>query len=424
MSKPISSDYRPILVIANSCWYLLHYRKLLLTDLQGQGQHVMALAPVDSAAPDLSRILIHVPWRIQRSADANPLSLGISFLRMMLLVRAIKPRLVHSHTLKANLLAAVVTAIFGIPCVLSFAGMGRLSKRQGPENLALLLVLRSIAFFALRDRCSRWRWRLASRRTMLIFQNPIDQQLFEAALPAFPSCQTRLIPGSGVPAHYLESRFPQSNGATWVNAVENHSQCEFLFCGRLLRSKGINTFLELAGLLTHHRFTVYGEVDPSSKDSLLGPEIEVLRRQHPNVSFVGKRVDPLLRLQASFPVLVVPSVYGEGLPRAIVEALALRIPVLCSRLSTCGIFSETTLYVAESNSAEHYLRCFDRLVADHCTGVLRGRLDSGYNLVSQKLSERSIVRQTLNLYRELENGHDRSYLLSKDIDEFRHWLPR
>ena len=422
VSVPRNQGCRPVLVVANSSWYLLHYRRLLLETLQREGEHVVALSPVDSATPELSRLLIHIPWRIHRSTDANPFSLGVSFLRMLFLVRAIKPRLVHSHTLKANLLAVVVTAIFGVPCVLSFAGMGRLSKAQGPSRMAFLLVLRSIAFFAVRQRHSRWSWRLAPQRTALIFQNPIDQRLFQGALPNFSEGQTNLIPGSGVPARYLQSRVVQSPLNQWWSAAVESPRCELLFCGRLLRSKGIGTFLDLAALLDGHRFKVFGGVDPSSKDSLLSADLPGLQHQHPNVTFAGSQSDPLLHLHAAFPVLLVPSNYGEGLPRAVVEALALGIPVISSRAATCGVFSDATVYIADGDAPGDYLRCFDQLLVDHGSGRLQLRIQAGRNLVEQELSEVAVVQQTLALYEELKNDHDQSYLLNKDDERLQHWL--
>ena len=52
---------RPIVLVANSSWYLLHYRRLLLEALQSEGNHVVALSPVDSTVPALSKLLIHIP---------------------------------------------------------------------------------------------------------------------------------------------------------------------------------------------------------------------------------------------------------------------------------------------------------------------------------------------------------------------------
>ena len=422
MYKSNSSIERPFLVIANSSWYLLHYRRLLLCTLKEHDHHVAALSPVDFATTELSHLLIHIPWRIHRSTDADPFYLGISLLRMLFLVRAIKPRLMHSHTLKANLLAVVVSAFFGVPCVLSFAGMGRLSKSKGPARLAFLLVLRIIAFFAVRQRCSRWHWRLATQRTALIFQNPIDQQLFQIALPNFPVGQSHLIPGSGVPARYLRPFLATPPVNQWRTLATALPSCELLFCGRLLRSKGIGTFLELTELIEGHSFTVFGGVDPSSKDSLLKADLPLLQRRHPNVTFAGNQADPLLQLRSAYPVLLVPSNYGEGLPRAVVEALALGIPVISSRAATCGIFSDATVYIADGDAPGDYLRCFDQLLSDHSSGRLQLRIQAGRSFVEQELSEVAVVQQTLALYEGLENDHDQSYLLNKDDERLQHWL--
>ena len=327
---------------------------------------------------------------------------------------ALKPRLVHSHTLKANLLAVVVTAYFGLPCVLSFAGMGRLSKSKGPSRLAFLLVLRIITFFAVRQRCSRWRWRLNTRRTGLIFQNPYDQEMFQAALPKLSIIHKYLIPGSGVPARYLQTPCAHQALNQWCYPSLQRPRCEFLFCGRLLRSKGIGTFLELSSLLDGHSFTVYGGTDPSSKDSLRGGDLSTLQRMHPNLNFAGSQIDPLIRHQSDFPVLLVPSNYGEGLPRAIAEALALGIPVICSRAATCGIFTETSVYIADGDTPSDYFRCFDQLLADHCSGRLKSRLQAGHSLVVSKLSESAVVQQTIAVYKTLQGEQGVSYLLNKD----------
>jgi len=343
---------------------------------------------------------------------------------MLFLVRALKPRLVHSHTLSANLLAVVVTAIFGVPCVLSFAGMGRSSKAKGFSRLAFLIVLRIIALFAVHQRFSRWRWRSSSRRTALIFQNPIDQLFFQQAFPNFPLRQVHLIPGSGVPARYLSANsMPSLSQQCWSQIAPNAPHCcQILFCGRLLRSKGIVTFLDLAALLVDHPFIVFGGVDPSSNDSLLCNDIPILQRQHPNVTFAGSQPDPLLRIDHPYPILLVPSNYGEGLPRALVEALALGIPVISSRAATCGIFSDSMIYIADGDSPGDYIRCFDQLLVDHATGCLRSRLKAGRALAQDQFSEIAIVQQTLSLYRKHESDHTQSYLLGKDDARLHNWL--
>lgn len=138
---------RPFIITANSSWYLYHYRNLLLRSLNKAHVYPVALAPYDASSKQLSTISLHVPWHIRRRSADNPLSLLVSFLRLLFLVRAIKPSLLHSHTLQANLLSSLVASIFGLPLVLSFAGLGRLSTSSNISKLALRLVFLAIVFF-------------------------------------------------------------------------------------------------------------------------------------------------------------------------------------------------------------------------------------------------------------------------------------
>ena len=204
---------------------------------------------------------------------------------MLLLVRAIKPRLIHSHTLKANLLVSIVSAFFGVPCVMSFAGMGRLSKSNGLSRFLFNRVLLLITFFALRQRTSRWQWKCSPKRSVFIFQNNIDRLLLMQLLPTNNIIQECVIPGSGVPSRYFDSNkcvFSSNSNSS----LTHRSQLEFIYCGRLLRSKkGISLFLEISSRLSNNPSKVFGSVDPSSDDSLLDSEISSLATIYRNVHF-------------------------------------------------------------------------------------------------------------------------------------------
>ena len=58
-------SYRPIIIISNSSWYILHYRKLLIQKLLKEKHHVLVISPYDSSSIELSKICIHIPWRIK-----------------------------------------------------------------------------------------------------------------------------------------------------------------------------------------------------------------------------------------------------------------------------------------------------------------------------------------------------------------------
>ena len=103
INKPTESNsqLRPILVIANSSWYLEHYRTLLINEIS-KNNKLITMAPIDLNSEQLSKKSIFIPWRVHRSKDFNLFSLFLSFLKMLLLVRAIKPKLIHSHTFRSE----------------------------------------------------------------------------------------------------------------------------------------------------------------------------------------------------------------------------------------------------------------------------------------------------------------------------------
>ena len=94
---------RPIVITANSSFYLKHYRKLLIRNLSSKNQ-LITISPIDNSSRELSKISINLPWRIDRKRDRSPISFILSLVRMFFLIRTIKPKLVHSHTLRTNLI--------------------------------------------------------------------------------------------------------------------------------------------------------------------------------------------------------------------------------------------------------------------------------------------------------------------------------
>ena len=163
---------RPIVITANSSFYLLHYRKLLIKDLNRKNK-VVTISPVDSSSNSLAKISFNLPWRIDRSKDLNPSSFLISTLRMFFLVRAIKPKLIHSHTLRTNLVVAIVCFFYNIPCILSFTGLGILSNNQS-SNLLFKLIIRTIIFLSVYERKGLFNWLRTYERSRFIFQNNND----------------------------------------------------------------------------------------------------------------------------------------------------------------------------------------------------------------------------------------------------------
>ena len=110
--------------------------------------------------------------------------------------------------------------------------------------------------------------------------------------------------------------------------------------------------------------SIYGSIDSSSNDSLTKSDLKKLNKKNKNITFKGFIKDPLLNNNSNYPILVVPSTYGEGLPRGIIEALALRIPVVCSKKATCNLFDQSSLYISADSDLISYKNCITRIFTD------------------------------------------------------------
>ena len=381
--------HRPIIITANSSFYLLHYRKLLIKKLN-QKNNLITISPKDSSTIKLSKLSVNLPWRIDRSKDRNLSSFLLSLLRMLFLVRAVKPKLIHSHTLRTSLIIAIVCSIYNIPCILSFTGLGLLSK-DNSSSLLFRIVLKTIMFFSIHEMKGIFTWQKSFNRSRFIFQNKNDKFIFISTNKK-AEVLSKVIYGSGIPEEYF---LKKCNKLNWAKI---NPKLQFIYCARLLVSKGIKTFIELSKSFPEHDFIIFGEFDYSSKDCINKKEFLDLC-ENKNIIFKGHQKNPLLKNKYQNPVLIVPSYYGEGLPRAILEAFSLKIPVICSKQATINLFTKKELYVVDHKEYSYY-SAIKEFMLDLKNGKIKKKISKAYSL-SKNFSEKEIVSQTQKLYEEL-----------------------
>ncbi len=392
----------PILLIANSSWYLSHYRRLLINELKSKQKYsLITISPADSYTSDISEISTHISWKISRSKNKNVFLLFLSLLRLILIFRRVRPRLVHSHTLKTNFLTAIASFIYGTPCVISFAGLGQLANAKGIKKIIFLLIIKIMIFVSFRQ-LSKNIITKDIKRSSFIFQNKNDM-IFIKSIVNIPNKNSFLIYGSGVPDLYIN----KNKNNNWISDKYIKSQgrqIEFhlIYLSRLLKSKGIITFLEIAFFYKNHSSSIYGLIDPSSNDSISNKDINNIQLNNKNIKFHGHIKNPLLNQKYSYPILLVPSNYGEGLPRGIIEALALNIPVISSKKASCDIFDESLIYISKDNSINSYKNCINKIIDDFNNGFLKKKLNRGNNFVKEKLLESNIVKETISVYKYME----------------------
>ena len=178
------------------------------------------------------------------------------------------------------MIASLVSSIFGIPTVLSFTGLGILSKSSKFKLKLLDIIFLVISFFGKRTRVNKLNFNIYLNRTFLIFQNKIELNKFSKLAKNFPRSNCKLISGSGVPKNYnVEFR------NKWFIHNDEKPICTFIYSARLLKSKGIDVFLKISEELKDHNFLIFGIPDKLKSDSLSIEEIRKVEEYYKNVKY-------------------------------------------------------------------------------------------------------------------------------------------
>ena len=387
-----------ILLVANSSWYLLNYRSLLIKQIKNLNMLPIALAPKDTFTKELLKLSDFIEWKASTKNTYNIFQFIKSFLSLFNVIYKLRPNIIHSHTIKPNLLVSFIAYLLNIKVILSFTGLGILSKRNGFQKLLFKSIIKAIYYFSISEIRGLRFWEKNFKRTTFIFQNKNDKELFESIVKSKTSdTDIKLIPGSGLPFVYqnknifIEKRFD--------NYLSN-KKINFLFCARLLKSKGIKYFIDLSRYYKSSIFYVYGSIDPNSKDSITSRELEFFKEKFVNVKFKGFVKNPLLNHLKGASILIVPSNYGEGFPRAIIEAISLGIPVIAFKNSFNSNFSDKQLFITKENNINSLVSEVMKVLKLIENKKIIISLKESRNTVLENFSEEIIVKKTLDIYKK------------------------
>lgn len=300
MSPPV------VTIVYNTCVYVEKFRLPLIAALQDAGYEVIVIAPTDEATPRLvERGIPHRPITMSQYG-MNPLAEMRSIREIYAVLKELRPVASLHYTIKPNTFGSMAAHQAGVPVLNNIAGAGRAFSGSNPLIRALAIGL----------------YRLGLKRSHTVFfQNSDDLALFRK-FGLVRESQCVRIPGSGVDLTRFTAS-PLPNGAV-----------RFLFVGRLLREKGVGEFLEAAnGLLAESpepdvlRFDLVGEWE-NERSYILRAELERLT-QASQITYHGTvppdRIDTLMR---DATCVVLPSYYGEGVPRVLLEACASGRPII------------------------------------------------------------------------------------------------
>lgn len=359
--------------------YKFACRKPLLDMMRDRGYEVHVAIPSESVAEQVQGwgYASHLLPLVRDSL--NPVK-EYRTLRAFRKVRSdVRPAIAHHFTSKAVLYGSMAGAPI---CISTVTGIG-FSLTGGMTGL--------------KGKAFAWLSRLMHKRALkncrfVIFQNADDMEAF-LELGILPREKAVLIQGSGVDmkANHPSMRKPRVDG-----------KVRFVFLSRLIAPKGIYELVEASRALLREapgsvEVVLCGATDPQNPKSIRDEELNGWVKEG---LIVYKGVVP--NAVAAFEdadVAVLPSYWLEGLPRSMVEAAAMGLPVITTSSSGCRdavIDGETGLMIPPRDS-NALLEAMRRLANNP---ELRQKMgNAGRKFVENRYSVEAVLEQTWNVYK-------------------------
>lgn len=303
-----------LLYLVSEDWYFASHRIALARAAKAAGFDVSVATRVQRHGEMIRDAGLRlIPITFARSG-MHPLRELSSLAELFSVYRGVAPDIVHNVAMKPVIygsLAArrvrpngVINALMGLGWVFS-------------SNSAKAQLLRPAVTMALRRA-------LSGQGTRTIVQNADDAALLIEQRLASPDT-IRLIRGSGVDPREYATALPPP-GAPLV-----------VLPARLLVAKGVNEFMQAAAILKSEgveaRFALVGEPDVENPAAARREDIERFV-QRGDIEYWGWRSDMPQVLSAA-SIVCLPTFYGEGLPKSLLEAAASARAIVTTDVPGC-----------------------------------------------------------------------------------------
>lgn len=370
-----------LLFVVNDPGFFLSHRLPLAEAAQKEGFNVQIATMGGASAEKIERLgFVHHTISLSRSGR-NPLNELVTFFSMWRLFRQLRPDLVHLVTIKPVLYGGIAARLAKVPGVISaISGLGFLFVKR--VSLRVRLLRYGVLFL----------YRLSMRHPnqRVIFQNPTDMNALVIAAGVQKN-KTSLIRGSGVNLQNYPV-MPEPDGIPII-----------VMASRLLKDKGVHEFVEAARILQSQgikaRFQLIGDLDPGNPESVTAESIRIWKEEG-IVECLGFRSDiPELFSQAH--IITLPSYYGEGLPKVLIEAAACGRAVITTDMPGCrdAIEPKKSGLLVPARNVEALVQAMEYLIKDIALRHQMGQ--AGRILAEREFGIEKVVTAHIAIYNEL-----------------------
>ena len=316
------------------------------------------------------------------TSSLNPLKQVQVLKDIVSTIKVVQPDMMHAITIRYSFWSGLARKFLrsDAPSVYTIAGLGSLFLSDAPPvrcvRTALVPTLRFV---------------FGGVSHKVIFQNNDDAKRL-IKLGCVQKENAALIRGSGVDMNEFS-----------YAAEQGEEKPSVLFCARLLRAKGIGEFVHAARILKSKgidaRFLVAGDIAEGNHDSITQEEIKDWQDEG-SIEWLGHRKD-IPDLMRTCSIVTLPSYYGEGVPKVLLEAAATGRPIVTTTMPGCKDVVEDGVsgFLVEPRDAWALAAALEKLLKDKDLRTAMGL--EARKRAEEMFSLEKVNAKTLAVYRSL-----------------------
>ena len=301
---------KTIAFVSHNGWTMYNFRMQVLEHLLVTGYRVLIFAEEDR----YMHLLISLGCRfIPVTIDNrswNPLHDIRLFVQLKKLYRKWRPDFIFHYVAKPNIYGTLAAGALHIPSVAVITGLGHAFNKR---NL-LRITIEQMYRFALRYAYEVWCLNREDAE-LLVKRNIVSVQ------------KLKVLPGEGVNInHFKKTGYKKDGKAPFT----------FLMSARLLKSKGILDYADATLILQKKNYVFTSFLlgaQENHPDAVTPGQIDKWQHER-GIRYLGF-TDDVRRYLEEADCFVYPSFYNEGVPRSLLEACSMELPVITTNNTGC-----------------------------------------------------------------------------------------
>ncbi len=337
MTKPLN-----IGIVANTAFNIYNFRLGLINALKQEGHHVVAIAPKDEYVEFLKENNIEfIEVKNLARKGTNP----VNDLKLLYELRNIykyrKLDIVLQYTIKPNIYGTLAARLTNTKAICTVTGLGYTFLNKSLASRVAHNLYRFAFSFA----------------NKVLFQNEDDLQIF-VDKRLVDEKKTQIVLGSGIDINKFHPEY--------CTTSKKDTNIRFLMIGRLLKDKGVYEYIEAAKQILNENknieFHLLGNIDNDNPSTIKKEELNAWI--HDEIIHYHGHIKDIRPYICNSDCVVLPS-YREGIPRVILEGMAMGKPCITSDAPGCKnvVVENESGFLCKSADVESLKECLKVFIA-------------------------------------------------------------